>query len=619
MSVNPKPQNIDSVFGNVRYYIDFYQREYKWKKMHIESLLDDIFYKFEGEYNSDIDVNMETISKFGWYYLNTYVTNEYNGKMFIVDGQQRFTTLTLILIKSYRIAKDLNLEKRRDWIKRKIYGTGPEGNSFWMGENNRAGALEDLLNNGTQTKSVRKRDISIENIYQNYKYISVYLDSKLRNDGSQYVKHKFEAFLLFFMRRINLVEILIDDSNDVPMVFEVINDRGEKLKPYEVFKGELIGQLDKSEINDYYMWWSAHIDELVQIDEKEADNFFRFYFRAKFVDKRADYRDFDGEYNKIIFSKKWNPITKLKRNPNNVKEFIRNDFQYYSALYADCLRLSEKEGTSLFFNALNGQDRQFLLILSAVNRNDSLRDKKIKLVAELFDRHFTLLQLFGCYDSNKFTETIISLNNEIRNRDIQKIKEIFDTQLKKDIEESKSISIQDPFQYAFFKDANSSLGIRFIRYLFARIDHFISENVNLATDNYYNMVRNTGSVNGFHVEHILANNEENRQLFNNDEELFFKERNRLGALLILKGRDNLSSRNESYKEKLKTYSHGTLCARTLTEDFYHKNPDFRDFCKRHNLDFHSIDRFNQEAVEKRQKLLFEIVKTIWGRKDANGT
>lgn len=619
MSVNPKPQTIDSVFGSVRYYIDFYQREYKWKKIHIENLLDDIFYKFEGEYNPDIDTNTETIGKFGWYYLNTYVTNEYNGKMFIVDGQQRFTTLTLILIKSYKIAKDLNLQERSDWIKRKIYGTGAEGKSFWMGENNRTEALEDLLKNGELTKSVKYRDISIENIYQNYKYISDYLDSKLRNDGNLYEKHKFEAFLLFFMRQIILVEILIDNFNDVPMVFEVINDRGEKLKPYEVFKGELIGQLDKSEIDDYYIRWRTHIDKLVEIEEKEADNFFRFYFRAKFVDKRADYRDFDGEYNKTIFSKKWDPIIKLKRKPTNVKEFISNNFQYYSTLYVNCLKLSQKEGTPLFFNALNEQDRQFLLILSAVNHNNSQNDKKIKLVAELFDRHFTLLQLFGCYNSNSFTETIISLNNKIRNKDIQKIKEIFDTQLKRDIEESKSISIQCPFQYSFFKDTNSSLGIRFIRYLFARIDHFLSANVNLATDNYYDMVRNTGSKNGYHVEHILADNEENRQLFNNDEELFLKERNRLGALLILKRRDNISSSNESYKEKLKTYSHGTLWSRTLTEDFYHKNPDFRDFCKRYNLDIHSIGTFNQEAVEKRQKLLFGIVKTMWGEKDANGT
>jgi len=133
------------------------------------------------------------------------------------------------------------------------------------------------------------------------------------------------------------------------------------------------------------------------------------------------------------------------------------------------------------------------------------------------------------------------------------------------------------------------------------------------------MVKNTGNVYGHHIEHILADNGENKQLFNNDEELFYKERNRLGALLILKGRDNLSSSNERYKEKLKTYSHGTLWARTLTEDFYHKNPDFNDFCKRYNLNFYPIEEFNQEAIEERQRLLFEITKLIWGEKDANGT
>jgi len=250
----------------------------------VESLLEDIFYKFEGEYDPNIDVNTETISKFGWYYLNTYVTNQYNGKMFIVDGQQRFTTLTLLLIKLYHISKVLELEKRSEWIKRKIYGIGPEGESFWMGENDRAEALEDLLNNGYKTKNLEE-NISIENIYQNYKYISEYLDEKLKTQNGEYDRHKFEAFLLFFMRQIMLVEILIDDSKDVPMVFEVINDRGERLKPYEVFKGELIGQLDKSEIDYYYSIWKKHIDELVNIDESEADNFFRFYFRSKYVDK----------------------------------------------------------------------------------------------------------------------------------------------------------------------------------------------------------------------------------------------------------------------------------------------------------------------------------------------
>jgi len=617
MGVNPKHQTIDSVFGNTKYYIDFYQREYKWKKHHVESLLEDIFYKFEGEYDPNIDVNTETISKFGWYYLNTYVTNQYNGKMFIVDGQQRFTTLALILIKLYHISKDLALDERTEWIKSKIYGTGAEGKSFWMGENDRAEALEDLLSNGYKTKNLEE-NISIENIYQNYKYISEYIDEKIKTQNGEYDRHKFEAFLLFFMRQIMLVEISIDDSKDVPMVFEVINDRGERLKPYEVFKGELIGQLDKSEIDYYYSIWKKHIDELVNIDESEADNFFRFYFRSKYVDKRGDYRDFDGEYNKTVFSKKWDPIIKLKRKPQRVKDFIRGHFQYYSKLYAECLKLSKQEGNPLFFNALNEQDRQLLLILSAIKLNDPERDEKIKVVASLFDRHFSLLQLFGCYDSNKFTETIIALNRDIREKSVEEIKGICRKQLIKDINEIKNMSIDDPFQYSLFKDANSSLGIRFIRYFFARVDHFIAENIKYPTDSYYNMVRNTGSVNGYHIEHILADNDENKALFGDDDELFYKERNRLGALLILKGRDNLSSSNEPYKEKLKTYSHGTLWARTLTEEFYHKHPDFKDFCKRYGLDFKPIKRYYQTAIEERQKLLFKLVKLIWGDIDANG-
>jgi len=619
MGVNPKPQTIDSTFGNTKYYIDFYQREYKWKIPHVESLLEDIFYKFEGEYNPDVDVNPENISRFGWYYLNTYVTNQYSGKMYIVDGQQRFTTLTLILIKLYHISKDLGLDERGEWIKNKIYGTGAEGKSFWMGENDRVEALKDLLNNGDKTKDL-KGNISIENIYQNYKYISEYIDKKLKVKNGEYDRHKFECFLLFFMQQVVLVEISIDDFKDVPMVFEVINDRGERLKPYEVFKGELIGQLEKSEIDHYYSIWKEHIDELVNIDENEADNFFRFYFRSKYVDTRADYRDFDGEYNKTVFSKKWDPIIRLKRNPQQVKNFIGKDFQYYSKLYAECLKNYEQEGEDpLFFNALNEQDRQLLLILSAIKLDDPERNEKIKVVASLFDRHYSLLQLFGCYDSNKFTEIIIALNKNIREKNIKEIKEIFREQLINDIKEVKKMSIDDPFQYSLFKDTSNSLGIRFIRYFFARVDHFISRNIKQPTDSYYNMVWNTGHVNGYHIEHILADNEDNKNLFDNDDELFYKERNRLGALLILKGRDNLSSGNESYEEKLKTYSHGTLWARTLTDEFYHRHPDFKEFCKKYSLEFKPIKKYDLKAIEERQKLLFELIKLIWGEKYTTDT
>ena len=60
----------------------------------------------------------------------------------------------------------------------------------------------------------------------------------------------------------------------------------------------------------------------------------------------------------------------------------------------------------------------------------------------------------------------------------------------------------------------------------------------------YDLVSNTGHVNGFHIEHILAQNSENLSLYEENKDRFETERNRLGGLLLLKGKDNISSNNK---------------------------------------------------------------------------
>ena len=73
MDISLDRQNIDRVFSNTNYYIDFYQREYKWIKNQVIILLDDIFYKFKLEYDEDLDPNEKNInSHYPWYYLSTY-------------------------------------------------------------------------------------------------------------------------------------------------------------------------------------------------------------------------------------------------------------------------------------------------------------------------------------------------------------------------------------------------------------------------------------------------------------------------------------------------------------------------------------------------------------------
>ena len=102
MDIAPDKQNIDRVFSNTTYHIDFYQRDYKWTSEPVLRLLDDVFFMFNQEYEkySSLEPSTETImAKYSWYYLNTYVTNIIDGKVYVVDGQQRLTTLTILLIK----------------------------------------------------------------------------------------------------------------------------------------------------------------------------------------------------------------------------------------------------------------------------------------------------------------------------------------------------------------------------------------------------------------------------------------------------------------------------------------------------------------------------------------
>jgi len=133
MDIAPDKQNIDGVFANTAYYIDFYQRDYRWTDEPVMRLLDDIFHKFRERYAgaSDLDPGKEIITTYPWYYLNTYVTNVVDGRVYVVDGQQRLTTLSLILIKLRHLSKNHG-SKLEGWIGSKIAGQTGFEQAFWM-------------------------------------------------------------------------------------------------------------------------------------------------------------------------------------------------------------------------------------------------------------------------------------------------------------------------------------------------------------------------------------------------------------------------------------------------------------------------------------------------------
>jgi len=612
MNISPDKQSVDKLFGSTTFYIDFYQRQYKWNENPVNRLLDDIFHKFNSEYgrNKDLTPHKETITaKYSWYYLNTYVTNSIEGRVYVVDGQQRLTTLTLILIKLRHLAIQFD-SKLQGWISNKIVGHSGFEAEFWMFHEKHISTMNALF----EGKNLRDIDtsagITSQNMVKNYETISSWLDKQLRD------VHKFETFVFYFNLRLVLINLNVEQT-DVPMVFEVINDRGVKLKPYEILKGKLLGQIDKIELDKYNLneLWETHVNQLNDIFPDVIDDFFVEYLKAKLVNTRAAGRRFDNNYHREMFEDDIDLALKLKDNPSQVKNFLLNDFKYFTELYKRFLLYYREYNFSqeyAHYNGLNELDSVFILILSGCILNDKDEAEKIKVITYEFDRLFTLLQLQGAYDSNSFNELLYSISSEIRNKDFTTYREVFDKVLIEEVNSKRGTQTEESFTYSYFKDTGNGLNPRFKRYFFARIEDFIAKNTNVnVRHNLSDLVTKTGSVNGFHIEHILSYNEENLGHFDNDEEQFERERNRLGALLLLKGRDNISSNNEKYKNKLKSYAGTLYWNETLRTDTYTKKLDFKQMINTFSLNFRPIEVFGKDEVEERHKLLFDISRIIW--------
>ena len=253
-------------------------------------------------------------------------------------------------------------------------------------------------------------------------------------------------------------------------------------------------------------------------------------------------------------------------------------------------------------------------MLSACVPNDPRDDENIRVLAKEIDRHFSLLQLQSAYDSNEFADSLFRISEAIRGQALETYRSAFDAQLKTMIAARRNVQDAEPLSYAAFKQTGINLNTRFKRYFFARIDGFLAENMNLNPKHPIDdlVTEKTGAKTGFHVEHILSWNDENRELFSGDEKSALKqERNRLGGILLLKGKDNISSNNEPYSEKLKSYANTLYWNETLRANSYKSKLDMKELREHYKLDLKPLNQFGPDELEGRHRLLFEIAKIVW--------
>ncbi|GEM_PF-205827 len=622
------------------YYIDFYQREYIWKTNVVKTLLNDITYHFNQSYKPDVDITQEIMNKYNWYYLNICLINKDkdSGKQYIVDGQQRLTTLCLIATKLYHL---LNTNSKKfhsliNNIERCIFANDSYDGSIYLIDNDKRKKVMDFIfkikepktieeeNKKEEIKEVKaiekenkkedeQKTITEKNILGRFGDISKYLNNFLYKKQILDEK-KLEAFTHFFLEKLILIKANIN-QNDTPMVFEVINDRGVTLKPFEILKGKLLGVLDKDDIETYNDLWEQSLNKISDIE----DEFFQNYIKAKYIYTKNSTIEtqINREYHRYIFEE--NDIAKdlkFRREDSshieNIKKFITTDLQYYSKLYSKITSKSKYEFVD-YNKEINDLKGQYQNIMSACEINDINEEEKIKAISYEIDRMYMLLQLNGFYQSNEYTEIQYNLNKRLKGAACEDYRKIFNSILVDIIKEkTDKDNVETLLDYnRFTQRGYNNFSVDFLRYFFARVEQYLCKEIGSEMiDDIYNI----SMTKQYHREHILSKNDENKAYFK-DEQEFENERNRIGGLLLLYGRDNESSGNEPYSEKLQTYSNSFIWARTLTENWYHSNKRFEDFNSRFEaktgIKFQSEKKFDKDALERRSKLLFEIVKQIW--------
>jgi hypothetical protein len=115
----------------------------------------------------------------------------------------------------------------------------------------------------------------------------------------------------------------------------------------------------------------------------------------------------------------------------------------------------------------------------------------------------------------------------------------------------------------------------------------------------------------FEVEHIWANHYERFTEQFAQKNDFDRNRNRIGALLLLPKKVNASLNDMTYEEKLPHYLKENALAKTLHPGAYENNPGFLQTISKHNLPFKPHLAFSVVDLEERSKVYSKLAANIW--------
>lgn len=611
-TITPHYRTIQQLLQSQSFDIDEYQREYKWEKENVDELIGDMLDKFLSCYQKHHSTQM--IAGYEDYFLGSIIISKRKEKNILIDGQQRVTTLTLLLIYLHHAAKERGLQVA-DSMAPLIYSDDLGHFRFNLDIRERLPVIEALFRRQPFTPDGKEE--SIQTMYARYGDIEA-------RDLAGELNDALPHFVYWLMRKVGLIEIATDNDNYAYAIFETMNDRGRPLSAVDMLKAYLLAPIeDVEQRREANQIWKKQVLNLIswngETDQDRDANCIKAWLRAQYAEsireRKAGATDRDWELIGSAFHR-WARDSRVRLkigNATNNLALIRHDFPFFSNAYQIILTTSRNFTPGLeavFYNAHNEftwQNTVLLAPLSSTDNTDTMR-RKIAATATYLDiwlMRRTVNYIRVGYSSTSYA--MYNLCNDIRRKPLADLVDILTDKLAKD-------DVGFDGSPSRGRDGINDLRLnqfsrRYIFHLLARVTAFVE--VGSGQPNRFDEYVDRTHRNPYDIEHIWPDDFDRYRGIFTDPSDFQSWRNHVASLLLLPADVNRSLQAKPYDGKVSVYGGQNLYAGSLAAASYSNRPQLDAFKTKHSLPLKPFDKFEKPQQMERRALVRDLVHLVW--------
>ncbi|WP_187939685.1 DUF262 domain-containing protein [Helicobacter pylori] len=547
------------------YQIPIYQRPYQWTEENCEKLLDDLFFNYEDDRESD-------------YFCGSLVLVESdpNSKTEIydiVDGQQRLSTFILLAKVLADLYNDCLDPKNLEYLQEswKDRHTERKRLSFNTIGSNAEYDFQDALEHFNDSQASKNKN-NKNNYLKNAICLKNYLEKKeIKNINS---------FIKWLYSNVKFITFICPNIDKALRIFNVLNARGLPLNATDIFKGELLKELAKEEDQKKLVSrWNA-LNQKCSDNDLTMETLFSWYLTY---------------LNPVTSREKMEKrlVTWFKNLNKTPLEYLKGVEDFYNA-YCEILEMQDRHA-----HLLSYKDDDYLHVILCASILHHYSDQDIEALKELLVKFYYQDWVAG---QTKSTRSQTCCNIIIALKEKKSVRYIASIVVKKYLDD-KNITqrfkenLQDNNLYTKFYFAGKSVKKNsWLKPVLILVEYFVSDD---PKPKRIQMDKN------LHVEHILPQQPGSSSQWVKD----FSEEERglythsLANLTLLGGTKNAQASNLDFKDKKKIY---------MGEEIkLNKKKPFKVMtCYKMTIDVAQYTEWTPKSLEKRKEELIQIIESV---------